>query len=624
MSERSPHALFRYAFAFMAIASAATILRIPGIIEGDDNGTFILVSFFAILVSAWYGGFGPGLVATGLIVLLTLHPNMTPGRLVRLVLFLACGATTSTLLEALHGAKRRAETIAKEIQQLVASITDHAIFTTDRQGHVTGWSPGAKHVLGYPEADVLGQNMSLFARPASDWRDPPPALGVVTDDSQERELTCSRKDGTRFSASAVVTPLPREDAPGFTWVVRDVTPRKQAEAGLRAAKEAAEQAGRARDQFLAALSHELRTPLTPALVHVSALLDDPDTPELMLPGLEVVRRNIALEARLIDDLLDVTRISRGKLVLNRETVDSHDLIRRALEICHDDLAAVGHDVELELAAPSSCVDGDPARLLQVFWNLIKNAVKFTPKPGLIAIRSRNREGSSGTNLVVEVNDTGLGIAPEVLTKVFDAFEQGGPNMTRLFGGLGLGLAICRSLAEAHGGVLTATSPGQNEGATFTLELPTVPRPASSLPQTSASSPLDRAPRGTLRILLVEDNADTLRVMARLLRARGHRVTTAETLTAALDAVQGQTIDLIVSDVGLPDGTGLDLMRHLRAQSTVRGIALSGYGTDDDLRNSREAGFAAHLTKPIDFGVLDETIQRVSQTSDPWIGREDKD
>ena len=379
----------------------------------------------------------------------------------------------------------------------------------------------------------------------------------------------------------------------------------------RQAREEAEAANRAKDRFLAVLSHELRTPLTPVLAEVSAMLEDPGTPESVRPVLEMTRRNVELEARLIDDLLDMSRIIQGKLRLNREVVDAHQLILEALQICRAGIDSSRHQVEVALDATSPFVEADAARLQQIVWNLIKNAVKFTPEGGFIKIRTHNEGG----RLVVNVSDTGVGIEPDALQQIFNAFDQGETDVTQRFGGLGLGLAISRSLAEAHGGRLLAASPGKNQGATFTLELPTVDAPPprleanSSVPEEGSST----ESTGSLRILLVEDNLDTLRIMARLLARRGHQVATADSICEAIRVAEGAEFDLLISDLGLPDGSGLDLIRRLRETrpDPILGIALSGFGMDEDLRRSRDAGFVEHLVKPVDFHSLETAIQRIA-------------
>ncbi len=386
----------------------------------------------------------------------------------------------------------------------------------------------------------------------------------------------------------------------------------------REARASAEAANLAKDQFLAALSHELRTPLTPVLIGVSAALDEIDLPARVRPILEVTRRNVALEARLIDDLLDVTRISRGKLRLNRVVVDAHELIHQSVAICHDEIVANDLMLSLDLSAGRSHVEGDPARLQQVFWNLIKNAVKFTAPRGRIVVASRDEPATDGhgTRLVIEVIDSGIGIDSAVLPKIFNAFEQGDSSVTQQFGGLGLGLAISRNLAEAHGGRLSAHSDGLGHGATFRFELPVVPAPVpEALPAPSRSTPQAPGPRvanGSLRILLVEDNPDTLRMMSRLLRGRGHRVATGGGVAEALRAMDSEgPFDLIISDLGLPDGHGHELIRRLRVVGPVAAIALSGYGNEEDHLKSREAGFSVHLTKPIDFSTLEAAIRDVT-------------
>jgi CheY-like chemotaxis protein len=326
----------------------------------------------------------------------------------------------------------------------------------------------------------------------------------------------------------------------------------------------------------------------------------------------MVRRNIELEARLIDDLLDITRISRGKMRLYLEVVDAHAVFHQALEICRGEIYTAGIRIGLELGAIDHHVKADPARLQQVFWNLVKNAIKFTAEGGTVTVRSFNvaTAGRNGAEnrLVVEIADTGFGIEPEMLSRIFNVFEQGEPTITRRFGGLGLGLPISLSVIEAHGGRLTASSPGKNLGSTFRVELAAVPVPAPSEP---AEGPSDGAPAPPLKILLVEDHEDTARTMARLLRHLNHSVKTANSLVAALALASNEDFDLLISDIGLPDGNGLDLMRQLRTRCAVKGIALSGYGMDEDVHKSREAGFAAHLTKPIDFRKLEAILRKVT-------------
>lgn len=383
---------------------------------------------------------------------------------------------------------------------------------------------------------------------------------------------------------------------------------------LRSAKEEAEEANRAKTQFLAILSHELRTPLNPILLATSAILERPEDPVELRPTLEMIRQNVNLQARLIDDLLDVMRIVRGKMPLHWEVADCHRLINETVKICQSELNGRGLRLEVHLDATDYHVNADGARLQQVFWNLIKNAVKFTPTGGKLTIRTRNEPNGklAEPQILIEVADTGIGIEPEMLPKIFDPFQQGETTITRQFGGLGLGLAICKGIVDAHGGIITSESDGKLRGTTIRVAL-------KALPETSVSGngvPHDQVAAGrfessALRILVVEDEPMTMRLMAKILTGLGHEVTTADSVATALSGVRPGRYDLIVSDLGLPDGSGLDLIRHaLEVTGPLPAIALTGYGMEEDLRRSREAGFSAHVTKPIDVAKLQAIIQQV--------------
>jgi PAS domain S-box-containing protein len=442
--------------------------------------------------------------------------------------------------------------------------------------------------------------------------------------------------GTCTSSPAwIAATLSPMESPGSkralcSFIVEDITDRKRTEADLVDAKDLAEAASRAKDRFLAVLSHELRTPLTPVLIAVASLLESKPEPSLW-QTLEMIRRNIELEARLIDDLLDLTRIGRGRLRLELEVVDIHKLIRRAMEICRDETLVAGLHVLTELKAQHHHVTADHARIMQVVWNLIRNAAKFTPAGGRLTIRTSNspvtfdHAGEGNTErLAIEFEDTGVGIDPEVLPRIFEPFEQVDDDVKARSGGLGLGLALSRSLAEAQGGRLTAASPGPGRGSTFRLELDAVPAPVSAkVPPTKTKSPVSLpipSNRHDLRILLVEDNKDTLRYLAIVLRKRGHQVVTADCIAAAQLALkEAETpFDLLLSDIQLPDGDGLQLMREIKASEPIAGIAMSGFGAEEDLRQSREAGFFDHLTKPIDLTRLENAIKSATTNA---AGRE---
>ncbi|WP_233863358.1 hybrid sensor histidine kinase/response regulator [Paraburkholderia adhaesiva] len=372
----------------------------------------------------------------------------------------------------------------------------------------------------------------------------------------------------------------------------------------QAARQIAEEANRAKDRFLAMLSHELRTPLTPVLAGTRLIEQLPDLPGAVRAGMLMIRRNIELEARLIDDLLDLTRVANGKLSLALETVNVHEAIDAVLELFHSEIQVKQQDVHVDLRAQHHFVRGDRARLQQMFWNLVRNAAKFTPDGGHIYVRTRDER----MHVQIEVEDTGIGIAPEQIGKLFHAFEQGSHNMTRQFGGLGLGLAVTKALTEAHGGTVVAKSPGAHCGATFTIVLPT----AMAKPE-SAAPALQAGPQqaGVLNVLLIEDHEDTAEVMSQLIRGLGHEVAVAGSVADAL-AYTGRThFDLVLSDVGLPDGTGVDFIHAFRKDSDAPAIALTGFGTDEDVRRCLDAGFTAHLTKPVNFEQLERLIERMN-------------
>jgi signal transduction histidine kinase/DNA-binding response OmpR family regulator len=364
----------------------------------------------------------------------------------------------------------------------------------------------------------------------------------------------------------------------------------------------AERANRAKDGFLAMLSHELRTPLTPVLTSVLALEAEENLPEETRESLQMIRRNVELEARLIDDLLDLTRISKGKVQLSREVVDAHLLLRNAVDICQSEIEQKKLALQLDLAATKVDLLADPARLQQIFWNLIKNAVKFTPKGGRLTINTTNEAHGE---LRVSITDTGLGIDPSALPKIFDAFEQA--DQTRL-GGLGLGLAISKALIEMHDGRIVAESGGRGQGATFSVFFPVAEGEAR---QISSSAPSPHRSRKSMRILLVEDHEDTNRSLTNLLRRRGYHVQPATTFRAALDYAANEQFDVLVSDIGLPDGSGIDLLQKLNAARPITGIALTGFGMESDIRQSRDVGFSHHLIKPVDLNKLDSIIQEVA-------------
>ena len=380
--------------------------------------------------------------------------------------------------------------------------------------------------------------------------------------------------------------------------------RRRAQAALEQQRATVEAANRTKDNFLAMLSHELRTPLTPVLAALDALKTERQPPEELDATLAMMRRNIELESQLIDDLLDLTRITKDKLQLQFESVDAHQAIRNVVEMCAAEARAKKLEVRLDLQATDFRVMADPAKFQQIIWILFKNAIKFSGENGVITLYSANHLPHI---ITIGVADTGIGIEPEIMERIFNPFEQGERSFQRRFGGLGLGLTISKSLAQAHGASLIAKSEGLNRGATFILTMKTAGlEEEAAIPRTPDAHP---APTG-LRILLVDDHPDTCAALERLLTLRGHHVQAAHSMREALMSAGQASFDLLISDVGLPDGNGMDLLRSLRVQQPLRGIAISGFGMDADIGKSLEAGFSEHLVKPVKLEKLEAAIARV--------------
>jgi PAS domain S-box-containing protein len=637
---RTNHWTLRYGIAVAAVVwSTASLLLVPAI--GRSGAT---IPFFAVLISAWFGGLGPAVftIAVGvvlyLVVLVNRGSSFPAWQILQIVFFVAGGAMIATLVEVLHAARRRAEANERWLSAVLSSIGD-AVIATDGQGRVsftnsvarslTGWA--ADEATGKPLQDVFVIVSEEHGRPVET-----PVARVIRDGTViglANHTVLIARDGTERPIADSAAPIKDHEnrIVGVVLVFRDVTDKRRHEqerecllAAEQAARSEAESANRAKDRFLAVLSHELRTPLTPVLIAASSLLEQGD--RALDPGvrsvLEMVQRNVELESRLIDDLLDVSRIARGRLVLDLKTVDVHLAIRDCVEICGDETSVARLDVVLDLAAHDHHVKGDQARLMQVVWNLVLNAARFTPGGGTLSIRTSNAPGPGGelatgldgpglaVGLIVEFTDTGIGIDPELHDRIFEPFYQGTADVRQRPQGLGLGLAISRSIAEAHGGRLSLRSPDSGHGSTFRLELGTVPADATT-PLEPVRPPSNPPGRSRLNVLLVEDNQETLRYLTLILQKRNYNVVPVDRLSAALAAAGQAHFDLLISDIELPDGTGLELIHGMGGGRKMPGIAMSGFGSEEDVQQSAGAGFAEHLTKPIDLNRLESAIRRVT-------------
>jgi PAS domain S-box-containing protein len=498
---------------------------------------------------------------------------------------------------------------AEQFHILVDSVEEYAIYMLDSNGNIITWNTGAQKIKGYSGEEIIGKNFTCFytaedvaaGKPQRNLREAV-RRGYIRDQGLR-----VRKDGSTFEAEVVITAL-RDDTGkirGFSKVTRDITDQIRSRE-FEAENIAAQKASKAKDDFLAALSHELRTPLTPALAAATYLEDNANKlPAQFVEDIEIIKRNVQLQARLIDDLLDLTRIARGKLHLQLEDCDAHTIIRNALETAHSAIAAKQLNVSTELKAKKHHIVADCIRLQQVFWNLINNAVKFTAQSGQITIRTFNDKQA---RFHFEITDTGIGIEPQRLASLFQPFEQADPSVTRQFGGLGLGLAISKRLVDLHRGTIEAESRGRSFGATFKVTLETSPEGAAAMGLN------DRVARKTskpLRILLVEDHQDTRRTLSRLLTHFGHEVVAAENVGDAKKIMDSDSINVLLCDIGLPDGSGYEVASHARGTGHIKAIALTGFGTEDDVRRSKEAGFDFHLVKPVNLQELQTILDQVA-------------
>ena len=517
----------------------------------------------------------------------------------------------------------------KLLNLIVTSMGD-GLLVVDRDGATLLSNPALRRMLGLKVDENVPKNCARDCgffhadkvtpiAPA----EAPTSRAVAGEHIDEDEIFI--RHGTNLEGSwARVTARALRDEQGTIHgavaVFHDITAHKRAaeqQQNLlheREARAEAEAANRAKDRFLAVLGHELRTPLTPVLAGVELLEQKINVNGEFKGTIEIIRRNIELEARLIDDILDLTAIAKGKINLDIGTVDIHSAVRCALDIFKTEIAHKQLRVHTNLAAAEHYARADDSRLMQVFWNVIKNAIKFTPEGGAIHIDSVNDAGK----VIIRVSDNGIGIEPELLPRIFDSFEQGVRRVQAGHGGLGLGLAISRAIIEAHHGRVEASSPGKNRGTMVTISLATIAMP-SSAKEEEGKRPPNAAPstgegqKTRLRILLVDDHTDTVITLGALLRNLGYEVACAETVKQALQLAKESNFDLLVSDIGLPDGSGHDLMQQIRAKQSIAGIALSGFGMEDDLEKSRAVGFTEHLIKPINVDRLQATLREIART-----------
>jgi PAS domain S-box-containing protein len=499
----------------------------------------------------------------------------------------------------------------------IVESSDDAIIGKNFDSIIVSCNEGAARVFGYKVDELVGKSVTMLIPQELQHEESEILKRIGRGERIEHfETVRQRKDGVRIDVSLTISPVKDDQGKiiGASKIARDITAQKQAKEKLQAslerereARHLVETASRVKDDFLAALSHELRTPLNPILLIASDAINDRELPPRVRTNFEIIRKNIELEAQLIDDLLDFSSINGDNLSLDLRVLNGHQILEEVVAIAQKEARDKQIEITLNLLSERILIRGDPIRLRQVFTNVLKNAVKFTSPGGTVLIESDSDE----QDFKVKVKDTGVGITPQDLEFVFSAFSRGNRvrNPAHRFSGLGLGLAISRRLVELHFGTIRAHSDGYEKGAIFTIELPL----AKSLEEdvfvsantvSNSSVPFKAHAK---RILLVEDHEATRNALANLLSRRNYKVLSASSLREACEFAGNQELDFVISDIGLPDGDGNDLMKDLHGRYGLNGIALTGYGMEEDVKRSLAAGFVTHLTKPVSVQSLEKAL-----------------
>jgi PAS domain S-box-containing protein len=521
---------------------------------------------------------------------------------------------------------RRSE---ERFRLLVEGVGEYAIFMLDPNGIVSTWNAGAQRIKGFTADEILGRHFSTFYPEnvrESGW--PEHELREAAANGSFVDVGWRvRKDGTTFWANVTITAL-RDDAGqllGYAKLTRDLTDYKRVEAfeassqqheemldAERSARVTAQRSARVKDEFLATLSHELRTPLSAILGWTQVLLRGPSrSPDEQRRAIEVIDRNARAQVQLIDDLLDLSRIMTGKLRLDLHQVSFSSVVEAAVDSARPAAAAKGIRLKSLLSSGKDIINADSSRLQQVVWNLLTNAIKFTPKEGQVQVVLQR----INSHVELSVSDTGIGISSSYLPHVFDRFSQKDSSSTRAFGGLGLGLAICKQIVELHGGVITAASHGEGSGATFSVQLPIsithvdeqgAPR-SHPTTETHQGEMLSLPRLDNVHVFAVDDEPDARDLLRTVLQDQGATVATFASAEEVLAALKTTKPTVLVCDVGMPKTDGYQLIRKLRAEESRSGrtpaLALTAFARAEDRKRCLIAGYQAHLAKPFDVGEL---------------------
>ena len=502
-------------------------------------------------------------------------------------------------------------------QARLLDAVEQAVIATDFDGRIEYLNSYAEWLYGWLETDVIGKNLIEFIAAPDLQQTAEIFARIRRGDSWSGELRVQRKDQSEFAAMVTHSPIHNEhgEVVGLVQVSRDITAQKQADEehaklleSERQARADAEEANRIKDEFLATISHELRNPLNVILGYSEVLVrsSEANESEFVQRAAEILRRNAIAQAQLVSDLLDLSRLQLGKFSLNRQVVSLTKTINDAVETVRAEALAKGLDVKIAMSNELIFVDGDPLRMEQIVWNLLNNAVKFTPSGGSVTVKLAKRNGFAH----LAVADTGQGIEPKFLPHVFEIFRQADATISRRHGGMGIGLALVQQLVQLHGGSVTVSSGGAGQGAEFTINLPltteaTEPRKTGGLVQPNALT--------GLRILVVDDSSDTVEMLRTLLEMDGAMVTTAGSGSEALEIIEREIFDVILSDISMPGMDGFELLSRLRKLPNGREVpvlALTGFGRVEDVERAQAEGFFAHITKPVDVGEIVSMLQKI--------------
>jgi PAS domain S-box-containing protein len=502
--------------------------------------------------------------------------------------------------------------LGERFDLLAGDAKEYALFIVGLEGNLLCWNAGAERIFGYPSNEIIGQHFSRLFSPEDILTGQPEheLKTALAEGRTVRNCWQVRKDGTRFWCQASVTPLLDENkrTRSFARVMHDLTESEAVLAQQKRADGLAE-ANRSKEEFMALLSHELRSPLSPIMNSLNILRQIRTNNPIIEQATNIIDRQVGLMVRLVDDLLDISRIAKGKLRLAKEQLDLRLVVNRAAETARSFIEARKHDFSVSLPTKPIWVEIDPARMEQVVVNLLNNAAKYTHTGGLI----RMDVFQDGAEAVVQVRDNGVGIARELLPHIFELFTQVDGSLGRSYGGLGIGLAIASNLVEMHEGRLLGTSAGLGKGCEFTIKLPALLAPSGSLSSIVLEPSKCMGP--SRRVLVVEDNVDSADTLSMLLRLYGHEVQVARTGETALEIASASGFDVVLIDIGLPGMDGYQVANRLRERPEFKNVticALTGYTPSEaDQQRQHETGFDHYYVKPVELAKLLKLLETVA-------------